>query len=337
MILSICIPTYNRPEHLINCLNSIAISKKNTNINFEVCISDNFSNIDIKNLIRPFKKSLDIKFNRHDKNLGYAINLLKSVSMAKGEFVWTIGNDDLLLPHSLKKIESLLKQNSDVDFFYINSYNLHSNHLKKYSTPFDTLNLPSAMKRFSQKKVSEKLNFWDLVDPEISYDFLLGMFLTIFRRKKWNDNLDVIDNELIQDTRYWSNFDNTCPHIKIFASAFNNSNAYFQAEPLSVNLFGLREWGNLYEFVEIVRIPEVLDLYRKKGISFTKFIYCKNYALRNFVPYLLKIFIHGKKGGLNYIKFYKHILKNLIYPNVYLSFFYFIFRKISFNKSNTKN
>ena len=44
MILSICIPTYNRLENLDNCLNSILISSKNVkNFDFEVCISDNFS------------------------------------------------------------------------------------------------------------------------------------------------------------------------------------------------------------------------------------------------------------------------------------------------------
>ena len=40
MLLSICIPTYNRPESLLNCLNSLA---KQKNKDFEVCIADNCS------------------------------------------------------------------------------------------------------------------------------------------------------------------------------------------------------------------------------------------------------------------------------------------------------
>ena len=43
MLLSICIPNYNRANCLENCLNSIKIAKKNTKIKFEVCISDNNS------------------------------------------------------------------------------------------------------------------------------------------------------------------------------------------------------------------------------------------------------------------------------------------------------
>ncbi len=44
MILSICIPSYNRLNCLDNCLNSILIASKNVdNFDFEVCVSDNNS------------------------------------------------------------------------------------------------------------------------------------------------------------------------------------------------------------------------------------------------------------------------------------------------------
>ena len=41
--LSICIPTYNRNFHLINCLNSLKLESLNSNLNLEVCVSDNYS------------------------------------------------------------------------------------------------------------------------------------------------------------------------------------------------------------------------------------------------------------------------------------------------------
>ena len=100
MLLSICIPTYNRPESLINCLNSIV---KQGNKNLEICISDNCSKINIKKLIQPFKKRLNIQFNKNKKNLGFALNLLKVSEMAKGDFIWFLGDDDLLMPDAIKK------------------------------------------------------------------------------------------------------------------------------------------------------------------------------------------------------------------------------------------
>ena len=66
------------------------------------------------------------------------------------------------------------------------------------------------------------------------------------------------------------------------ANAFNNSRAYYQAEPLSVNLAGVREWQVMYMFIMIVRIPGILDYYRSKGLGFFKYIYTK---IENFPEY----------------------------------------------------
>ena len=193
MILSICIPNYNKPECLDNCLNSILIASKNTKFKFEICISDNSSDYDIKKIMEPYEKILNIKFNKNDKNLGLGANILKVVSMAEGKFVWIIGNDDLLLPLALQKINNLIENNLDIDYFYINSFNLNSDFVFKFTQPFDTKNLPQQMSKFSKKKESEKTNFLDLVHPSISYDFMLGIFLSVFNRQKWVDNLKIID------------------------------------------------------------------------------------------------------------------------------------------------
>jgi len=324
MILSICIPTYNRPANLPNCLNSILISKRKTNLKFEICISDNASNYNVKKIIKPFEKKLNIRLNRNKRNLGYAVNLLKSVSMAKGEFAWCIGDDDLLVPKALKKINSLILKNKNIDFYYINSFHLNNNYLNKFKKPFDTNNLPIDMDRLSPKKNSQRLKFWDLIDHNVSFDFMAGNFVNIFRRKMWMDNVHVLDKKSIND----KNSILSLLHLKIHANAFRKSLCYFQAEPLSVNLYGVREWRSLYPLIETFKLSESLDYYRSKGLNFFKYIYCKNYTLRNFASNLTKTIIGGKATGLYFLNFNKHIFQNLLYPNVYLSIFYFIFRKI---------
>ena len=324
MILSICIPTYNRAATLPNCLNSILISKRKTNLKFEICISDNASNYNVKKIIKPFKKKLNIRLNRNKKNLGYAVNLLKSVSMAKGEFAWCIGDDDLLVPKALKKINSLILKNKNIDFYYINSFHLSNNYLNKFKKPFDTNNLPIGMDRLSPKKNSQRLKFWDLIDYNVSFDFMAGNFVNIFRRKMWMDNVHILDKKSIND----KNSIVSLLHLKIHANAFRKSLCYFHAEPLSVNLYGVREWRSIYPFIETFKLSESLDYYRSRGLNFFKYIYCKNYTLRNFASNLTKTIIGGKATGLYFLNFNKHIFQNLLYPNVYLSIFYFIFRKI---------
>ena len=330
MILSICIPTYNRVNQLDNCLNSILISKKNVgNFNFEICISDNSSAEDTESIIKKYNKELKIKYNKNEKNLGFAINGIKTVSMAEGEFSWMIGNDDLILPETLTKLKNLLQKNPDNDYFFINSYHLEGDYLEQFPAPFNTKNLNyENMRKISYIKNSKQVPFWDVIDPKVSWEFLIGIYLNLFKTKKWLKSIDVLNQEKIKDTGVWSTFDNTCLNPIVIADAFKNSKAYICADPLSVNLIGHREWGGMYEFVEIVRIPELLDYYRTQGLSLKSYLYCKNFALRNFANYMIKIIIGGPKMGRGYLNIKKHILNNLFYPNVYLSLIYFIFRKI---------
>tara|TARA_B100001029_G_scaffold177945_1_gene183574 strand:- start:528 stop:1523 length:996 start_codon:yes stop_codon:yes gene_type:complete len=327
VLISICIPTYNRPSTLINCLNSLSLQ---TEKQFEVCISDNCSDENIQKLIRPFKKKLKIRFNRNKKNLGFALNLLKVSNMAKGDFIWFLGDDDLIVRDGIKTLKNMIKKNKTCDFFWINSYYLDKNYLKKFNYPFNTKNLPKKMKRHSPLKQNKRLKFFDLIDKEISFDYLLGVFVCVFRRDQWYRHQNVIDKKLIKDVRTWANFENTCFFIKIFCAAFSKSDAFFCAKPLTVSLHGVREWGNLYPMVEIVRIPEALDYYRSKGLSLFKYIKNKNYALRNFFNYFFKIFFYGEQMGLNYINLRRHFFNNLIFPNAWLSIIYFINRKIRF-------
>ena len=121
MKLSICIPTYNRKDKIPNCLNSIYLASKNSNLEFDVCISDNGSDYDLFTVIKEFDKKLNIKINQNKFNQGYMSNLLKTISLSESEFVWAIGDDDLLMPNSLKKIEKIFYENNDVDFFFLNS------------------------------------------------------------------------------------------------------------------------------------------------------------------------------------------------------------------------
>ncbi len=324
MLLSICIPTYNRPEHLRNCLDSI--SQQNAR-DFEVCISDNASKSDITKIIKPFKKKFRIKYKRNKRNLGFAMNVLKVSLMAKGKFIWFLGDDDLLNKNSLNYLINLIKKNKKINFFWINSYYLDVSYLKKVSNNFDINNLPKNLKTHSPQKKDRILDFFDLIDHRICFDYLIGFYVNCFNRELWKKNLHVCNLKNMRDKKVWSNFDNTAFFIKVFCEAFGNSKAYFCSKALSVNLSGVREWTDLYPLVEIVRLPEALDYYRSKGLNFFKYVYTKNYSMRNFFNFFFKILINGDKAGISYISFTNHFLKNLIYPYSWLSIIFFVIRK----------
>ena len=338
LLLSICIPTYNRPQHLENCLEAIFISKKNCkSLNFEVCISDNGSKHNIKSIIKKYKKKLNIKFNRFSRNFGITRNFLKAVEMARGEFVWTIGNDDIILPKTLKKIENLLNKHKDIDYYFINAQILNFEFLQNFSHPFSTYNIPKKLGTFSKQKKNRIVNFWEVIHPNVAFDFLLGMFLSMFRRKMWEKNLSCLNKKNINDKRWMSNSDNTFFNTMIFANAFKNSKAFIHGEPLCVCLQGVREWRKLLLFVEAVRIPEILDYYRSKGMPFWRYFYCKNYALRNFAADMTKLMIEKDHRIKNYFNLKEHFFKNLVFPMAYFSLVYYACIKIIYIYRKIKN
>ncbi|MDA2928583.1 glycosyltransferase [Acidobacteria bacterium AH-259-O06] len=327
MKISICIPTYNRAAPLRNCLQSIILNRARSRADFEVCVSDNCSTDETGQVVRRAQADIAIKYHKNPRNLGIPRNFINAVEMADGEFVWLIGDDDLLLPCALERLSELINQYPDVDYFYVNSFHLTTQYVFTFPQPFDTSNLPENMEPFSSWPYSGEMKFMDLIDPRISFDFLGGMYLSVFRRPNWIENAHVIDKSALADGRVLSSFDNTFPHVKIFAKAFANSRAFFCATPLSVCLSGAREWAPMYPFVKSVRLVEALDEYRKNGLPYIKYLKCKNYALNTFLPDLAYMIINRENSGFAYIK-PTRLMSNLLYPNFYFSVIYYLIRKL---------
>ena len=327
MKLSICIPTYNRAALLENCLYSIIQNKSRSSVDFEVCVSDNGSTDGTEAVVRNAQKTIAINYSKNPTNLGPTKNFLKVVEMARGEFVWLIGDDDLLMQNALVELSSILDNHKKVDFLYVNAFHLTTDYIFSHPHPFKTDNFPVKMEPFSPRTTNGEINFLDLINPKVSFDFLGGIFLAVFRRKNWIENAYILDQDEISDLRTFANFDNSFPHVKIFAKAFANSRAFFNACPFSVCLTGAREWAPLSPFMRSVRLVETLDEYRNNGLGLFEYLYCRNYALRYFLPDLALMLTKKGRTGIEYINMWKLILRNCLYPNFYFSFFYFFARK----------
>lgn len=331
-LLSICIPTYNRAAHLRNCLSSLIQCGIADQQEIQVCISDNCSTDHTRLVIDDAARYLKIKHRKNSSNLGLARNIVEVVQMADGEFAWMLGDDDLLMPGAISRIVELLRSHDKVDYFYVNSNHLTTEYVHSFPQPFNLINLPKLMEPFSSHIKSEELPFLALIDPRVSFDFLGGIFLSVFRKSIWSANVGVLDMKALSDNRVYSHFDNTFPHIKIFAKAFANSKAYFSSEPASVCLTGAREWAPMSPLVMSIRLPEGIDEYRKNGLSLLSYIYCKNASLRTFFPDIVRLILNKEKSGYEYVNIPSILLNNCMYPNLYLSLVYPLFRKSLWKK-----
>ena len=186
------------------------------------------------------------------------------------------------------------------------------------------------METFSKIKKNKTVMFFDLIHHKVSWDFLLGIFQSIYKREMFLKNLKFINKKEMYKTGEWSTFENTTFYCETYAIAFKNSKSLIQSKPIIVSTYGHKSWENLWDFIKIVRIPELLEMYKKKGLGTINYLIMKNFALKDFFSCFIRIFKNGKKGGLHYVNFYKHILTNIVYPSIYLNLFKKIFVRIIF-------
>ena len=118
--LSICVPTYNGEKYIIDLLNSIYSQNVK---DIEVIITDDSPDENTKKVVSKYKKlnpTLNIKFIKNNITLGFDKNVLEVVSRASGKFCWLLGQDDKLLPGSLKKVLGTIKKHPDATLIYSN-------------------------------------------------------------------------------------------------------------------------------------------------------------------------------------------------------------------------
>lgn len=111
-LLSICIPTLNRPEFLLQALESIALEKDAAE-HIEICISNNGSESDYSKVearIASLSTSLDIKYIRHQPRIPLDQNHHFVKKLATSEYIYFLGDDDFFLRGSLGKLLSFISE-----------------------------------------------------------------------------------------------------------------------------------------------------------------------------------------------------------------------------------
>ena len=98
-LLSICIPSLNRPEFLLQAVNSIHAGKASLE-KIEICISNNFSDLDYSEVEEKFESAAsvcNVKYIRHNTRLSLDENMHYVKKMASGDFIYFLGDDDCFL------------------------------------------------------------------------------------------------------------------------------------------------------------------------------------------------------------------------------------------------
>jgi glycosyltransferase involved in cell wall biosynthesis len=109
--VSICIPTYKRPELLKLAVKSCLAQ---TFTDFEIIIGDDSPDSQSEETIHPLRASQPIRYFRNSPRAGQAKNVNQLFIAAQSEFLVLLHDDDVLLPNALENLIKPLQQNPDV-------------------------------------------------------------------------------------------------------------------------------------------------------------------------------------------------------------------------------
>ena len=325
-LLSICIPTYNRSQYLRKALVSIASCEGLNYSEIEICVSDNNSTDATTDVVKEFSEDLRIKYFCQEKNLGFGMNFIKVVSMATGEFVWMIGDDDLLMTDSISKVVKMIESNNEVDFFYVNAFTTFNEDILNKEIYYRS-EMEKSLELFSKVKKSKILPFYKLINPKYSHDLLGGIYLSVFRRNKWNKEVGQLGAYEFFVEDHFVNLQNTFPHLIVFAAAFSESKAYYSAVPHILSYGAARNWAPLYPIVRSLRLIEALDVYRANGLPICNYLNFKNKLLKYFFLDLYFINKLPKHQALE-LPTTKKMIGYFCYPNFFMSFLRLVYHLI---------
>ena len=250
-LLSICIPTYNRVEHISSLLKFLykeyeALSDENKK-NCEILVRDNCSTDDTESCVTKYLLERNFAtYHRNDINVGATNNFLLLSQEARGEYVWWLGDDDELKVGIVKQIlNSLLIYKPAM--LFIN----HSGRAKK-NTPIV----------YSSAVDEEKPDFYkdgrDAVADIISYGNVGKVLFMSAKVVKTDLLLEACGNIKLPD--------GSLPLYVAFFAASKGSVAIIK-EPMIENIAGEISWRDRMELIYYEQIPAKIHNLKMLGYT----------------------------------------------------------------------
>jgi glycosyltransferase involved in cell wall biosynthesis len=120
--LTLMIPTFERANCLARLLSSIqvALECSSHSSQIEIVVSDNGSEDDTKLVCESFAMKIpNFRFIRRPVNLGFSRNFVETFLTTTTDYVWSVGDDEIILPDSFDRIYKLIESRG-VDIALLN-------------------------------------------------------------------------------------------------------------------------------------------------------------------------------------------------------------------------
>jgi abequosyltransferase len=330
--LSICIPTYNRAKFLPDLLDSIVKQLDDNNKNItEVVISDNASKDNTEEVIESYRSKIpNLTYFRWDENKGADRNFIKVVELAKGEYCWLMGSDDVIEEGGINYVLDFLEKNKNISGISI-PRNVYDFELK-YKIRDIRQMFESYLKKDAVLKDKESIFYYFF----LYIGYISGL---VVNRSLWNQTLEE-SKELID------NYFNAYVHLYLTSKMISKNPLWGY---INKRLVGCRTGNDSFLFelgflkrmyIDIIGYEKISgdvlgrdnELYKSinelvlKRVVVVHILFIKlnsRLGYRNLLEVLKICFKYYK----NYTYFYFFILPLLLTPSIFLRILRFVYRK----------
>ena len=189
MDVSIIIVNYNTFNLTKNCIESILNYSKS--FDYEIIVIDNASVDDSVNLLKSIYDYNQIKIIASDVNLGFGKANNVGANIAKGEYIFFLNSDCILINNSIKYLLDFYKEYSKIIKLGVLGTLLVDNKLEitnsygKFPTVFHEIKFFFSIRLMKNKKEQSEINF---EDKYFNVDYVSGA--NMFLERKLFDKVD---------------------------------------------------------------------------------------------------------------------------------------------------
>lgn len=111
---SVIVPLYNTEKYIFECLNSLCACDR---ANLEIIVVNDGSTDHSVKIVEAWQKKDSRIYMYHQKNSGVATARNNGIEAANGEWIFFVDADDYVLPGMFQKIDDVVKQYPNCDYF----------------------------------------------------------------------------------------------------------------------------------------------------------------------------------------------------------------------------
>lgn len=131
--VSICIPSYNRPDTLLRLLKTI--DSKSDDIQIVICEDMAPRRAEVRAVVEGFRSETryEVKYIENSVNKGYDWNIRDFIIHADGEYIMYMGDDDGFIPGRLDDVLTFLRNNRQIGYMLRSSVRPSGEEMRYYS------------------------------------------------------------------------------------------------------------------------------------------------------------------------------------------------------------